>query len=149
MGRLRRRWPNFQETRARKPLRKAGSTQRTLEEHSNKRRGDEAMTKIRSGGGILGNKVRSSQSAWKVEPQAKAVNPAAAANLGMAVQFKKPNLEAGPGNTTKPMAATGTANARQGHPGVGPGGGDRTIYKSGSQSPTPAAREMPKGRDTL
>ncbi len=30
-----------------------------------------------------------------------------------------------------------------------PGGGGRTIYKSGSQSPTPPAREMPEGRNTL
>jgi hypothetical protein len=104
--------------------------------------------KIKSGGGLKSNKLVQSTK-WKQEPKAKAVNPASASTLGMAVQFPKPKLETGPGYQTKPQGSTGIANARQGHSGAGPGGGNRTIYGSGSQSPTPQAREMPKGRDTL
>jgi hypothetical protein len=105
--------------------------------------------KIKSGGGISGKQVVQSQSGWKREPVPKAVSVPAAAQLGRSEQFRKPPLEQGKGYETKPMAATGIANARKGHEGVGPGGGGRMIYKSGSQSPTPPPREMPKGRDTL
>ena len=105
--------------------------------------------KIKSGGGIQSNKTVQSQSAWKVEPKSKAINPASAAQLGRAEQFRKPPLEAGPGYTTKPQGSAGIAGARQGPAALVPGGNSRTIFKSGSQCPTPAAREMPKGRDTL
>jgi hypothetical protein len=86
-------------------------------------------------------------SAPKVEPKARAMNVAAVAQEGLAVQFRKPNLETGAGYSGGKVGATGIAGARHGPPGVGPGGGGRTIYKSGSQSPTPPAREMPAGRE--
>jgi hypothetical protein len=105
--------------------------------------------KIQSGGGITSNKYKTSKSGQKVEPKSRAINPASVSTLGLAVQFKKPNLEMGPGYTTKPQPATGIANATKGPAGAGPGGYGRTIYGSGSQSPTPPAREMPQGRDTL
>jgi hypothetical protein len=106
------------------------------------------MPRIVSGGGLTSNKLVQSKSG-KVEPIARKANPAGAAQLGAATQFRKEPLEAGKGYQPKPMGSTGIANAQQGHSGVGPGGGGRTIYKSGSQSPTPEPREMPKGRDTL
>ena len=105
--------------------------------------------KIKSGGGIQGNKVVQSKASQKVEPVAHKASPAGAAQLGMSVQFEKEKLRSGSGYEPKAMGSTGIANARQGHAGPGPGGGGRTIYKSGSQSPTPPAREMPAGRDTL
>jgi hypothetical protein len=107
------------------------------------------MTKIVSGGGIQSNKTVQSQSGWKREPIPKAVNVPAAAQLGRSEQFRKPPLEQGKGYETKPMAATGIANVRQGHSGVGPGGGGRTIYARGSQCPTPTVGPMEKGRDIL
>src|SRR4029077_6330372 len=102
--------------------------------------------KMKSGGGYNSQVVKHSQG-WKVEPKAKAVNPASAAQLGRSEQFRKPPLEQGKGYEPGKVGATGIANARQGHSGVGPGGGNRTIYRSGSQSPTPPARSMEKGRD--
>jgi hypothetical protein len=106
--------------------------------------------KIKSGGGINSNKVVQDRK-WKQEPVTHKANPAGVAQLGRAVQFEKQPLQQGPGTgyEPKPVPGTGIAGARQGHAGVGPGGGGRTIYKSGSQSPTPTAREMPAGRDTL
>jgi hypothetical protein len=107
------------------------------------------MTKIVSGGGIQSNKLVQSKK-WKQEPVANRASPAGAAQLGMATQFRKePLIQQGKGSNPPGVPATGIANARQGHSGVGPGGGGRTIYKSGSQSPTLPAREMPAGRDTL
>jgi hypothetical protein len=105
------------------------------------------MVKL-SGGGISSNKYRTSK-APKVEPRSKAVSPGAVDGLGQATAFKKPNLQSGPGYSTKPQPSTGIANARQGHQGAGPGGGGRTIFPSGSQSQTPPARPMPAGRNTL
>jgi hypothetical protein len=105
------------------------------------------MVKL-TGGGIQGSKVRQSTK-WKQEPKPKAVNPASVSTLGLAVQFPKPKLETGPGLTTKPQGSTGIAGARQGHAGVGPGGGSRVIYKAGSQSPTPAPKPVEKGHDIL
>ena len=102
-----------------------------------------------TGGGIQGRNVKQSRSAQKVEPVAHKASPAGAAQLGMSVQFEKEKLQSGKGYEPKAQPSTGIANARQGHSGPGPGGGGRTIYKSGSQSPTPPARELPAGRDTL
>jgi hypothetical protein len=85
----------------------------------------------------------------KVEPKPTAINPAGVSQRDVSTAFRKERVEMGPGYTQKPMGSTGIANARQGHAGVGPGGGGRTIYKSGSQSPTPPADGMPAGRDTL
>jgi hypothetical protein len=107
------------------------------------------MRTILSGGGINSNKTLQSKAGGKVEPKAKAVNPAGAAQQGLAVQFEKQPLEAGKGYSPGKMGSTGIANASKGPSGAGPGGYGRTIYKSGSQSPTPQAREMPAGRDIL
>jgi hypothetical protein len=106
------------------------------------------MVKL-SGGGLTSNKLVQSKN-WKREPVANKASPAGSAQQGMAVQFRKePLIQQGKGYNPPGVPATGIAGARQGHAGAGPGGGGRTIYKSGSQSPTPPAREMPAGRDTL
>jgi hypothetical protein len=106
------------------------------------------MVKL-TGGGISGNKVVQSRSGGKVEPKARAVNPEAVVQQGMATAFPKREMFNGPGYTTKPQGDTGIAGATKGPAGAGPGGYGRTIYKAGSQSSTPQAREMPAGRDTL
>jgi hypothetical protein len=106
------------------------------------------MAKKLTGGGYGSRSVVKSTKS-KQEPKSKAVSVPAVAQQGMAVQFKKPALEQGPGYTTKPQGSTGIAGARQGHSGVGPGGGSRVIYRSGSQSPTPPAHGMPEGRQIL
>ena len=107
------------------------------------------MVTIKSGGGISSNKVVQSKSGGKVEPRSTAIDPAGVSQRDVSTPFRKTPVEIGPGYNPGKMAATGIANARQGPPGAGPGGFGRTIYKSGSQSPTPPAREMPAGRDTL
>lgn len=104
------------------------------------------MVKVVSGGGIGGNKVVQSRAGGKVEPKAKAISPAGVSQFPVSTQFTKEKLEAGRGYTPAKEGSTGIANARQGHSGVGPGGGDRTIFKSGSQCPTPQAPGMPPGR---
>jgi hypothetical protein len=106
------------------------------------------MVKL-TGGGISGNKTVQARAGGKVEPKAKAINPASVAQQGMATQFRKEPLVQGKGYNPAPVGPTGIANARQGHDGPGPGGGGRTIYKSGSQSPTPEARPLPEGKNTL
>jgi len=108
-----------------------------------------AMVTIKSGGGINSNKVVQSRSGVKVEPVSKAGNVADVAQQGLATAFRKEPITQGQGYTPGKMPATGIANARQGPAGAGPGGYGRTIYRSGSQGPTPPAREMPTGRDTL
>jgi hypothetical protein len=104
------------------------------------------MVKIVSGGGINSNKVVQSKTG-KVEPVSRKASPAGAAQLGRAVQFKKEPLEQGRGYEPGPKGSTGLSGtynpARE-----GPGSG-RTTYRSGSQSATPQANEMPAGRDTL
>ena len=107
------------------------------------------MVTTKSGGGINSNKTVQSRSGGKVEPKAQAANVAGVAQQGRATAFKKEPLIQGKGYETGPMPATGIANATKGPAGAGPGGMGRTIYKSGSQSPTPPAREMPAGRNTL
>jgi hypothetical protein len=104
--------------------------------------------RIKSGGGIQSNKVVQDRK-WKQEPISHKGSPAGVAQQGLATQFRKEPITSGRGYEPKAMGSTGIAGARQGHAGVGPGGGGCTIYKSGSQSPTPEAREMPAGRDTL
>jgi hypothetical protein len=104
--------------------------------------------KMKSGGGIKSRVVSHSRHG-KQEPIAKAANVAGVAQQGLSTAFRKEPLIQGPAYTPAKVGAIGIANARQGHSGPGPGGGNRTIYGSGSQSPTPQAREMPKGRDTL
>ena len=107
------------------------------------------MVTIKSGGGISSNKVVQSKSGGKVEPRSTAIDPAGVSQRDVSTAFRKDPVKVGPGYNPGKMAATGIANARQGPPGAGPGGFGRTIYKSGSQSPTPFAREMPAGRNTL
>jgi hypothetical protein len=102
--------------------------------------------KIKSGGGITSNKLVQSKN-WKREPIANKASPAGSAQQGMATQFRKePLIQQGKGYNPSGVPATGIANARKGHEGPGPGGGGRTIYGSGSQSKTPAPKEMPAGR---
>jgi len=107
------------------------------------------MVTIKSGGGINSNKTVQSRSRVKVEPKIQAGNVAGVAQQGMATAFKKKPLIQGKGYETGPMPPTGIANATKGPAGAAPGGMGRTIYKSGSQSPTPRAREVPAGRNTL
>ena len=104
------------------------------------------MVKVVSGGGIGSNKYVTSKSA-KVEPVSRKASPAGAAQLGAAVQFKKEPLVQGKGYSPGDKGSTGLSGtynpARE-----GPGSG-RTTYRSGSQSATPQAQEMPAGRNTL
>src|SRR6516165_5643786 len=114
-----------------------------------KQEGDKAMVRtIMSGGGINSNKTVHSRG-YKTEPKAQAGNVAGVAQQGAATAFKKEPLFNGQGYSTRPQDDTGIANATKGPAGAGPGGFGRTIYASGSQSPTPAAREMPPSRDYL
>jgi hypothetical protein len=101
--------------------------------------------KIKSGGGIK-SRVVSHVREPKKEPIPHRASPAGAAQQGMATQFQKEPLQQGTGYQPGKMGSTGIAGARQGHAGPGPGGGNRTIYRSGSQSPTPPAHGMPEGR---
>jgi hypothetical protein len=103
--------------------------------------------KIKSGGGIQSNKYVTSQSGQKVEPKPKAVNVEAVANLGRAVQYKKPDLVEGPGYSGSAMAPTGsrgTYNAATSGPGS-----LRTTYKAGTQQANPEARDLPVGKKTF
>src|SRR5262249_61251602 len=103
---------------------------------------------ILTGGGANSTKVVQSRSGGKVEPRSTAIDPAGISQRDVSTAFRKTPVEVGPGYSPGKMPATGIANARQGPAGAGPGGG-RTIYKSGSQSPTPPDREMPARRNTL
>ena len=107
------------------------------------------MVTIKSGGGINSNKTVQSRSGGKVEPTAKAANVAGVAQMGLSHAFKPEPMIQGRGYEPAQMGPTGIANATKGPAGAGPGGYGRTIYKSGSQSPTPPAREMPPGRNTM
>jgi hypothetical protein len=104
------------------------------------------MVAIKSGGGINSNKTVQSRSGGKVEPRSTAINPAGISQRDVSTAFRKEPVEVGPGYSTKAMPSTGIANATKGPAGAAPGGFGRTIYKSGSQSPTPVAREMLAGR---
>jgi hypothetical protein len=107
------------------------------------------MVKVVSGGGILGNKVRSSQSAAKVEPRAKAINPASVAQQGIAAQFRKAPLVAGQGYQPKPEGSAGVANSHYVASPYGVANSGRTIFPAGTQSRTPSVKERPKGREIL
>ena len=104
------------------------------------------MVKLTGGG--YGSRPTSHVQAPKVEPVSHRANPAGAAQLGRSVNFRKEPLEQGRGYEPSKMGPTGIANATFNASQQGPGSG-RTIFKSGSQSPTPPAREMPTGRNTL
>jgi hypothetical protein len=104
------------------------------------------MVKL-TGGGIQSNKYVTSKAGQKVEPKAKAINPAAVAAQGLAVQFKKPDLEQGPGYSGSAMAPTGSRgvyNAATSGPGS-----LRTTYKHGTQSACPEAKPLPVGKKTF
>jgi hypothetical protein len=104
------------------------------------------MPKIVSGGGITSNRYVTTREG-KVEPKSTAISPAGVSQAGVSTAFKKENVEQGKGYTPGPMPATGVKGTYN-SASQGPGSG-RTIYGSGSQSATPQAKEMPKGRDTL
>src|SRR5262245_60668941 len=103
---------------------------------------------ILSGGGYNSRNV-SHANAPKVEPKSKAANVGGVAQQGVSTAFKKEPLFNGPGYSTGPQGDTGIANATKGPAGAGPGGFGRTIYASGSQGPTPTAREMAPSRDVF
>src|SRR6516162_6407190 len=90
------------------------------------------MVKL-TGGGYGSRQASNVKASAKVEPKSRAINPASVATLGISTQFRKPNLEMGPGYTTKAQGDTGIANSKKGPAGAGPGGYGRTIYASGSQ----------------
>lgn len=96
------------------------------------------MSKL-TGGGILGNKV-SHVKAFKQEPIAHAVSPAATSQLGSALGYRGPELYSGAGYSPPAPPACE----------VGVGGG-RTVSKSGSQGfHGEAAGQRPgPGRDIL
>jgi len=101
---------------------------------------------ILSGGSYNSNQTKHSRG-YKTEPVSKAGNVAGVAQQGLSTAFQKEPPFNGPGYSTKPQGDTGIANARKGPASAGPGGFGRTIYASGSQSPTPTAREMAPSRD--
>jgi hypothetical protein len=100
------------------------------------------MTKVRgvTGGGIDGKNVKHVE-AYKTEPIARAVSIGAVSRVGSMVGEGTPHkpLYQGPGYSPpkgpKPMVC-----------GVG---GGRTVYKSGSQSATPAPKPMSGPRRSL
>ena len=96
------------------------------------------MPKIMSGGGY-GSRQHTEAKKGKQEPISHKGNPAGVAQQGLATQFQKEPITSGIGY--QPYGP-------KGHTAQGPGA-NRTIYKSGSQSPTPQAREMAAGRDIL
>jgi len=102
--------------------------------------------KIQSGGGITSNKYKISKSGQKVEPVTHKGNVSGVAQQGEALAFKRSPITQGKGYEPSKMGPTGIANASKGPAGAGPGGMGRTIYKSGSQSPTPVATGMEPGR---
>jgi hypothetical protein len=102
--------------------------------------------KIKSGGGLNSRQV-SHVRETKSEPVSKAVSPAGVNQMGVATQFRKEPVISGKGYSPAEMPATGikgTFNSASQGPGSG-----RTVYGSGSQSPTPQAKPMPEGRNTL
>jgi hypothetical protein len=122
---------------------------RMLKESNRELRGDSEMVRTIMSGGGFNSRVVKHDRKGKQEPVTHKGNVAGVAQQGRAVAFEKSPITQGKGYEPKPMASTGIAGARQGHAGAGPGGGGRTIYKSGSQSPIPPAHGMPPGRDTL
>ena len=101
--------------------------------------------RIKSGGGITSNKYVTSKGGQKVEPVSKAMSPAGVGQQGISTAFAKSPIEQGPGYSPGKMPSTGIAQAKYNPATTGPGS-LRTTYRSGSQSPTPQAREMPPGR---
>jgi len=106
------------------------------------------MATILTGGGYGSRQHIDKKAGQKVEPVTHRGNVAGVAQQGMATAFKKEPLMQGKGYEPGKVGATGIANARQGPAEAGPGS-NRVIYKSGSQSPTPAPTPMTPGRDIL
>lgn|SRR5262249_12005969 len=104
--------------------------------------------RIKSGGGINSNKTVQSKSGQKVEPRSRAMSPEAVGQQGASLAFARKPLEQGAGYTPGEMGDTGIAKATYNPATSGPGS-LRTTYASGSQSPTPPAREMAPGRNVF
>jgi hypothetical protein len=100
------------------------------------------MTRIRgvTGGGYDGNKVGHYNDP-KREPISREVSQGAVSRLGGMV---------GPGTPHKSFYSSTVASNPYGvtdnTKDLGPGGCGRTVMKAGSQSTTPPARSMPKGK---
>ena len=103
------------------------------------------MVKL-SGGGLNSNKTVHGKSS-KTEPVAHKANPAGVNQMGVATQFRKEPVIGGKGYEPGAMPATGSRGTFN-PASQGPGSG-RTTYRSGSQSATPPAQEMPAGREIL
>src|SRR5262249_3932767 len=99
-----------------------------------------------TGGGYGSRQHTDKKAGQKVEPVTHRGNVASVAQQGMATAFKKEPLTRGKGYTPGKMGDTGIAKATYNPATSGPGS-QRTTYASGSQSPTPAAREMSPSRD--
>src|SRR5262249_9993968 len=132
---------NFQQNKVSDDIREPAES--TGPETANEK--ELAMAKIVSGGGYNSRQVKHDRK-YKQEPQTHKGNPAGVAQQGMALGFKREPITSGKGYEPSKIGPTGIANARQGPKGAGPGGMGRTIYKSGSQSPTPPAHPLPAGR---
>jgi|SRR5215813_8191453 len=100
-------------------------------------------------GGGYGSRNVSHRREPKTAPKPTAINPAGVSQRDVSTAFRKEKVEVGPGYSPQAMPGTGIPHARQGPAGAGPGGGGRTIYQSGSQSPTPPAEPMPARREIL
>jgi hypothetical protein len=101
-----------------------------------------------SGGGANSRVVKHDRKV-KTEPVTHRGNVAGVAQQGVSTAFAKEPLTQGKGYEPSKMQSTGIANATKGPAGAGPGGYGRTIFRSGSQSPTPPATGMPAGRNTM
>jgi hypothetical protein len=102
------------------------------------------MVTIKSGGGINSNKTVQSRSGGKVEPRSTAINPAGISQRDVATAFRKERVEVGPGYSPAKMPPTGVRGSFNSATS-GPAS-QRHVYPAGSQSATPAAREMLAGR---
>jgi hypothetical protein len=95
----------------------------------------------RSGGGIE-QKNTASYSDSKREPIVHAVSPGAVSRLGEMVGVGTPHKSLY--NFTKTSSPFGATDNTLAGPGA-----NRTVMKAGSQSTTPPARSMPKGRPSF
>jgi hypothetical protein len=98
------------------------------------------MTQAKSGGGLNMNKVTHVNSP-KAEPISHQVSMNRPSMIGASTHFVKPPLYQSTQAST-PYGATPGNDCR-------PGGNGRVVMKAGTQSSTPAAHRMPKGRPTF
>ena len=96
------------------------------------------MSTARSGGGITSNKLVQSPVRGG-SPSADKINPGGAGQLGSMVIQNPTPLQAGTMHKV-PLGNQVALNVGKGGPGTG-----RTVYRSGTQSPTPAATPMAMG----